>query len=964
MQIVGLVERAEELRTLEGLYSADQRGTGRVALIEGAAGTGKTTLLHGFADRAVESGAVFLCASASSAERGLPLSAVSQFFQGPALRATELERAAHLLNDGALTALAHGLDPDADDGLQVTVPAPILGGLSEILLDVAERGPLVIGVDDIHHADVASLRFLLYLARRTRSADVLFVLTECMRAARSHPLLHADLLRLPGVRRLRLQTLSRQGVTSVLAENFDQPTARRLTAECHLVSGGNPLLIHALVEDLRIAGAPGPLCLVYGDAFRQAVLTCLYRSESTALAQGMAVLAAGAGGAGGVPSAALLGDLVHLDAESVGRMRTVLGGAGLLDAEEFRHDAVQAAVLGGMRPDERTAMHLRAAELLHSHGAPATAVADHLRTADRARTPWAVRALQDAALQAVTDGDVTKAISYLRLARHESDNDQRPIAHLALARTEWQIDPATAARHLPELTRYLREGRLPAGSAATLIGWQLWLGRTDEALETVIEESRARANGRSAGDLAVQPESPRRWLRFAYPGLIPPTTLADAFPPSGPASGPPATEPSATSPATSPSGKLTEMLESVLTGGRQDETIARAEQILHESDLTLRTPRPIAALAILVYTDESDRAGRLVDLLGRSAAQSPPLGNALFTALRALMHVRRGELAAAYKGAQEALDIVPPRGWGVAVGVPVASMLLSSVTMGNHGAAEKYLDTPVPEAMFQTPCVLPYLQARGRFYLATNRPQAALAEFQTCGELMTRWGFDLPGFVPWRTDLAQAHLAMGNCEEAKSLAAEQLARIAPEQLRTRGITLRTLALTLDIEPRVETLSEAVELLEKSGDRLELAYALADLSDAYRVAGREHRAGAMGQRARLVGAECGVADIGTKRSPRIVEAKGQGENQERVSLTSLSEAERRVATLAANGYTNRQIAIRLHVTMSTVEQHLTRVYRKLNISRRTDLPLTLLLLSPDRLSPARPKIEPGNTWIAR
>jgi DNA-binding CsgD family transcriptional regulator len=956
MQIVGLVERAEELRTLEGLYSADQRGIGRVALIEGAAGTGKTTLLHTFAGRAVESGAVFLCASASSAERGLPLSAVSQFFQGPALRATELERAAHLLNDGALTALAHGLDPDADDGLQVPVPAPILGGLSEILLDVAERGPLVIGVDDIHHADVASLRFLLYLARRTRSADVLLVLTECMRAARSHPLLHADLLRLPGARRLRLQTLSRQGVTSVLAEDFDQPTARRLAAECHLVSGGNPLLVHALAEDLRIAGAPAHVGLVYGDAFRQAVLTCLYRSESTALARGMAVLA---GGAAGVPSAALLGDLVHLDAESVGRMRAVLGAAGLLDAERFRHDAVQTAVLGGMRPDERTAMHLRAAELLHNHGARATAVADHLRIADRARTPWAVTALQDGALQAVTDGDVTKAISYLRLARHESDNDQRPIAHLALARTEWQIDPATAGRHLPELTRYLREGRLPAGSATTLIGWQLWLGRTDEALETMIELSRARASGRSAGDIASWPDSPRHWLRFAYPGLIPPTTLADALPPSGHASGATAGEPA--SPTTSMSGKLTEMLASALAGGRQDETIVRAEQILHESDLTLKTPRPIAALAILVYTDESDKAARWVDLLGRSAAQSPPLGNALFTALRALMHVRRGELAAAYKGAQEALDIVPPRGWGVAIGVPMASMLLSSVAMGKHEVAEKHLDTPVPEAMFQTPCILPYLQARGRLYLATNRPQAALAEFQTCGELMTRWGFDVPGFVPWRTDMAQAHLAMGNCEDAKSLAEEQLARIAPEQLRTRGLTLRTLALTLDIEPRVETLSEAVELLEKSGDRLDLAYALADLSDAYRVAGREHRAGAMGQRARLLGAECGVTDIGTQQSPRIVEAKGQGENQERVSLTSLSEAERRVATLAANGYTNRQIAIRLHVTMSTVEQHLTRVYRKLNISRRTDLPLTLLLLSPDRLSPVRPKIEPGNTW---
>ncbi|WP_454325005.1 helix-turn-helix domain-containing protein [Streptomyces ambofaciens] len=45
----------------------------------------------------------------------------------------------------------------------------------------------------------------------------------------------------------------------------------------------------------------------------------------------------------------------------------------------------------------------------------------------------------------------------------------------------------------------------------------------------------------------------------------------------------------------------------------------------------------------------------------------------------------------------------------------------------------------------------------------------------------------------------------------------------------------------------------------------------------------------------------------------------------------------MAALAAFGHTNREIAAQLHVTVSTVEQHLTRVYRKLNIARRQDLP---------------------------
>ncbi|MFD7732624.1 response regulator transcription factor, partial [Kitasatospora phosalacinea] len=51
---------------------------------------------------------------------------------------------------------------------------------------------------------------------------------------------------------------------------------------------------------------------------------------------------------------------------------------------------------------------------------------------------------------------------------------------------------------------------------------------------------------------------------------------------------------------------------------------------------------------------------------------------------------------------------------------------------------------------------------------------------------------------------------------------------------------------------------------------------------------------------------------------------------------LSEAEQRVAQLASRGCTNREIADLLHITVSTVEQHLTRVYRKLGVARRTKL----------------------------
>lgn len=52
----------------------------------------------------------------------------------------------------------------------------------------------------------------------------------------------------------------------------------------------------------------------------------------------------------------------------------------------------------------------------------------------------------------------------------------------------------------------------------------------------------------------------------------------------------------------------------------------------------------------------------------------------------------------------------------------------------------------------------------------------------------------------------------------------------------------------------------------------------------------------------------------------------------------------MALLAARGHTNREIATKLYVTVSTVEQHLTRIYRKLKVKRRRDLPARLSDLS--------------------
>ena len=58
------------------------------------------------------------------------------------------------------------------------------------------------------------------------------------------------------------------------------------------------------------------------------------------------------------------------------------------------------------------------------------------------------------------------------------------------------------------------------------------------------------------------------------------------------------------------------------------------------------------------------------------------------------------------------------------------------------------------------------------------------------------------------------------------------------------------------------------------------------------------------------------------------------------LDSLTASERRIAELASQNFTNREIAQTLFITARTVEGHLTSVFRKLQLDSRNDLPAAL------------------------
>jgi predicted ATPase len=157
----GLLEREDELATIEEVLDRARGGSGRLLLIEGEAGAGKTSLLAAAADLAAARELLLLRAGGGEYERDFPYGVVRQLLE-PVL--AEEARRAELLSGSAVLA-APVFEPEAGSG-DGRDPFSIQHGLYWLFADLAESAPLALLVDDAQWADVVSLRALAYLARR------------------------------------------------------------------------------------------------------------------------------------------------------------------------------------------------------------------------------------------------------------------------------------------------------------------------------------------------------------------------------------------------------------------------------------------------------------------------------------------------------------------------------------------------------------------------------------------------------------------------------------------------------------------------------------------------------------------------------------------------------------------------------------------------------------------------------
>ncbi|MEU7068009.1 AAA family ATPase [Streptomyces sp. NPDC046161] len=888
-----LFRRAEELSLVHAQIEGCAEGNAGLLLIEAAVGCGKSEFLEAVAGHARSRGCVVLRGMGTAAEKGDPLGVLRQ-----------------LTADAPAGALPH--PPQAADAGRVEAMQAFALSVREL----SATAPVVICVDDLHHVDELSTRHLLHLARAGRQARILLVFTESLHERGADPLLRTELLRLPHFVRLRLERLRPEAVRAMFPDRTEAETGR-----LHQASGGNPLLLRALIQDPLIRP---------GDAYAQAVLACLHRcgAVTTELAEAIAALDVLAGPA---HVARLSGTTETAAARAV----AALDAAGLLDGPGLRHPAARAAVLDRMDPAARSDLHRRSALLARAAGAPDTEVARHLLAARHTTEDWALPVLRSAADQYLADGSPDRAAALLRLA-HEAcpDDARRADIGIRLAAVAARTDPAAAERHLLEPLAALAEGRLEQRAFGPLARILAAQGRIDES--AAVLERMASPDGRPPAAVRrpgeVPGDDPLDGLS-AFPRWAAPDRTAAITDRGVPLGGRPAR--TATHPAA---------LWALPAEPEEAAAAHAAELFLRGATLAEGTVEPVAqALRTLLHLHGAARALPWCEGFVRQARQRGATGwQAEFAGLLAEARLRLGDLTGAAETAEGALRAVPERGGSALLSGVAGTLVRAYTAMGRPEAAAAVLSRPVPDKPAGSVHGLNYLRARGQHALATSRFHAALGDFLDIGRHMKRWGLDRPRVLPWRTDAAEALIRLGEAHQAERFLADQLTTRDADDPWVRGISLRLRASLREPKERQALLAKAVDELHRSGDQYELARAMTDFGQVLRELGEPARAAMVDRRAWHVARECGAEALCVKILPgHTGDSPGPGEGADGPDadlVASLSDSEKRVALLAVHGHTNREIAQKLYITVSTVEQHLTRVYRKLDIPGRQALPV--------------------------
>jgi ATP/maltotriose-dependent transcriptional regulator MalT len=303
----------------------------------------------------------------------------------------------------------------------------------------------------------------------------------------------------------------------------------------------------------------------------------------------------------------------------------------------------------------------------------------------------------------------------------------------------------------------------------------------------------------------------------------------------------------------------------------------------------------------------------------------------------------RGALAAAETDVREGLEAA--EAYGIAIAPAWASAYLADALteqgrLDDAGAAlERAGLGPDPPDDAHAHW---FLDSRARLLLACGKLGDGLAATLEAGRRFERVGGRNPAWMAWRSQAALALVGLGEDRaRARALVREEL-ELAREwgAPRALGRALRAAGLVAGGEQGLNLLREAVEVLEGSPAQLELARALADLGSTLRRSGQRAASREPLRRALELGHRCGATALAERAREELLATGARPRRIMRTGVDALTTSELRVARMAADGMTNREIAQALFVTLRTVEVHLTHTYEKLDISARRELPAAL------------------------
>lgn len=922
-----LFERERELEQLRQAINSAKRGVGGLVVIKGPAGIGKSALLNAAYRSADRAGLRVLRARASDLELEFAFGVVRQLFEGVLAHGGESERAA--LFQGAAALASPLFDPEpavvAEVRPAVDLSFTLVHGLYWLTANLAEAGPVMVGLDDAHWADGPSLRFLAYLSARCEGLPVLIAVTLRQGEPTGARGLLTALRNEPVATPITPASLTPGAVAAVVRSRLGEHADDEFCAACAHASAGNPFLLRELIAELEAERVePVATRAAYVDAVRpnsvsRAVLARLARigGDARTLARAVAVLE--------TASVRQAAGLAKIDEQRARRAADQLISAQVLvpaDLLTFLHPLLRRAVYESVPPAARADGHRRAGLSLAAEGARGTRVVAHLLRGAAAGDPQVVALLRGAARDALAEGAPRTAASLLRRALSEPPPGELRTEVLAeLGQAEALARDPAAAGHLSEaLDRSDRPAaRVPLACAlGELLAWNGQPVQAHALLTRTIEEL-----GREADPVR---RAALETLRFAIasvdkrlvaqvePRLAALRELAVMAGPSGrallifDACWRAQREPH--------SGDWRQLLDRGLDGGR-----FVAEQ-------TASSPMVSYATIVLALADEGPRAQAMLNDI-RADARIRGSIHAHLTAMTwgALLALRRGELRHAESDARAALDLARGHELLWTASWTAAFLGQSLLEQGALEQAERALEQASIDEIRGTSAALHALLARGRLRLAQGRRAEGIDDLRAAGAGMIA---DNPSYVPWRSTLALA-LAPDDPVQARSLAQAELDRARElGQPRGIGVALRAQGLLEPGARSMATLHEAVHTLRSSPARLELARTLCDLGAAM----RRHRQRSAAREPLREGLElaqrCGAEALAELARVELLATGAKARRAPLGGPEALTPSERRVAELAAAGLANREIAQALFITTKTVGTHLGHIYQKLDI----------------------------------